>query len=253
MQQLQLSSTAIAYGSSCPECGSGTPSVRAAPSSQQQTQAPPLPPSLAPPQPSGGALPAELVRARQLKQAGLRASGVMLALAAATATATATKAVLADKVQLEVHKGRVYVQWGAPMSGPPVSPTAIEVRPTGDVRGNGAFAVEPIPAGTYLGDYEGEMLDEAAYWQRYPSGVSDYCMRLDQEWTIDGRERAQDTAAFSPCHLNHSASRMNVVRQTSRRERRVSFYTMRDLQAGEELLLDYGRTYWTGREALELE
>ena len=46
-----------------------------------------------------------------------------------------------------------------------------QVRPTGDGRGNGAFAVRPLSTGTCLGDYEGDTLDEAAYWQRYPSGV----------------------------------------------------------------------------------
>ncbi len=46
-----------------------------------------------------------------------------------------------------------------------------QVRPTEDGRGSGAFAVRLVPAGTYLGDYEGEMLDETAYWARYPSGV----------------------------------------------------------------------------------
>ena len=46
-----------------------------------------------------------------------------------------------------------------------------QVRPTDDGRGNGAFAVEPLGAGACLGDYEGDVLDEAAYWQRYPSGV----------------------------------------------------------------------------------
>ena len=46
-----------------------------------------------------------------------------------------------------------------------------QVRATGDGRGNGAFAVRPLSAGTCLGKYEGDTLDEAAYWQRYPSGV----------------------------------------------------------------------------------
>ncbi len=46
-----------------------------------------------------------------------------------------------------------------------------QVRATGDGRGNGAFAVRALSAGTCLGDYEGDTLDEAAYWQRYPSGV----------------------------------------------------------------------------------
>lgn len=46
------------------------------------------------------------------------------------------------------------------------------MRPTGDVRlGNGAFAAALIPKGTYLGDYTGELLDRAAFFQRYPDGV----------------------------------------------------------------------------------
>ena len=55
---------------------------------------------------------------------------------------------------------------------------AYQVCPTGDGRGNGAFAAKHIPAGAYLGDYEGELLDEAAYWARYPSGVVCSCRKL---------------------------------------------------------------------------
>lgn len=49
-----------------------------------------------------------------------------------------------------------------------------QVRPTGDRRGNGAYALVTIPKGTCLGEYEGELLDEATYWDRYPSGVVGY-------------------------------------------------------------------------------
>ena len=162
-------------------------------------------------------------------------------------------------------------------------------------RGNGAFAAQLIPAGTFIGDYEGEMLDEAAYWHRYPSGMvshccpqvcshlqmlyvfltwfpaavschakvcqvlnssrrasedlqehgqvlkhlsrcslallqADHCITVDQQWTLDGAARAKDTRAFSPCHMNHSATRYNVARHTLRRQRRVAFYTLRDVQ-----------------------
>ena len=113
---------------------------------------------------------------------------------------------------------------------------------------------------------------------------ADHCITVDQQWTLDGAARAQDTGAFSPCHMNHSATRYNVARHTLRRQRRVAFYTLRDvqvrgahtcrhvdarwqpairaghaivqhsqqgascLQEGEELLLNYGKTFWTGRE-----
>ena len=45
-----------------------------------------------------------------------------------------------------------------------------QVRPS-EGKGNGAFATKLILADTFLGDYEGELLDEVAYWQRYPTGV----------------------------------------------------------------------------------
>ena len=121
---------------------------------------------------------------------------------------------------------------------------------------------------------------------RHPLALlqADHCITVDQQWTLDGAARAQDTRAFSPCHMNHSATRCNVARHTLRRQRRVAFYTLRDvqvrvahtcccvaargrparraahatvprsqqgascLQAGEELLLNYGNTFWTGRE-----
>ena len=115
---------------------------------------------------------------------------------------------------------------------------------------------------------------------------SDYCIRIDSEWTIDGAERATDTTTFSACHMNHAAgAASNVARLTFRREQSVRFYAKRGIQVrhnpaeayfdvvvtehhqlatiqvnrdtrwpvaqvGEELLLDYGKVYWTGRQHL---
>ena len=59
---------------------------------------------------------------------------------------------------------------------------------------------------------------------------ADHCITVDEQWTLDGAARAKDTGAFSPCHMNHSATRYNVARHTLRRQRRVAFYTLRDVQ-----------------------
>ncbi len=59
---------------------------------------------------------------------------------------------------------------------------------------------------------------------------SDYSIRIDQEWSVDGQSRAPDTSTFSPCHMNHSTSRHNVVRSTSRRQQKVSFLTATDIK-----------------------
>jgi hypothetical protein len=68
-------------------------------------------------------------------------------------------------------RGQVYLQLGVPSSGPPLQPGSVITRPTGDVRGNGAYAVHAIPAGTHIADYEGELLDNDAFFSRYPDGV----------------------------------------------------------------------------------
>lgn len=81
------------------------------------------------------------------------------------------KLALGDLFHVELHRGRLYVLAGVPSAGPPLAPGAVAVRPTGDARGNGAFAAQPIPKGTYLGDYTGDLLDRAAFYARYPSGV----------------------------------------------------------------------------------
>lgn len=85
------------------------------------------------------------------------------------------KAVLRDRLQVELHRGRLYLSAGMPLSGLPLAPGAVAVRPTGDVRGNGAYATALIPAGTYLGDYTGEVLDRRAFFSRHPDGVVSGC------------------------------------------------------------------------------
>jgi len=40
----------------------------------------------------------------------------------------------------------------------------------------------------------------------------------------------------------------NLVRQTWRGSRRVAFFAVRDIDIDEELLVDYGKLYWQGRE-----
>jgi hypothetical protein len=132
---------------------------------------------------------------------------------------------------------------------------AISVRLTDDGRGRGAFAAVRIPAYTSLGDYEGEMLDTAAFLTRYPTGArSEYAIAVDSMYVIDAKHVAVGTGEFTPAHMNHSRRKQltNVNRIHWRREQRVSFFTSRDVEVGEELRFNYGKSYWTGREDQEI-
>ena len=59
---------------------------------------------------------------------------------------------------------------------------------------------------------------------------SDYCIGIDREWALDGRDRAVDTKHFSACHINHSRSRCNVARRTLRKRQAVQIFAVRDIQ-----------------------
>jgi hypothetical protein len=162
------------------------------------------------------------------------------------------KALLKDKFHVEWHRDRLYFSIGVPSSGPAVAPGAIIVRPTGDVRGNGAFATTIIPEGTFLGEYTGEILDSTAFTARYPHQLADFAMALDEEYVVDAVGSVANLGCFHPVHMNHSAGRANVKRYYERKNQRVLFFTTRDILQGEELLYDYGRQYWRTRGELEL-
>ena len=95
-------------------------------------------------------LPAELVRARQLRQGGLALSTGLVAASAAVLSlqpgglqppeglaasvlpaggvlAVVLLALSQSRVQTEVHNGRLYISFNGPLSGPPVEAGSIEV------------------------------------------------------------------------------------------------------------------------------
>jgi len=97
-------------------------------------------------------LPSKLIRARRFKATGFGASAAVLGVGLGTAwmqgvplpsigpwsslgpallvsvgAVVLLLAITKDKAQIEVHKGRLYIQWGSPSTGAPLADGSIEV------------------------------------------------------------------------------------------------------------------------------
>jgi len=129
----------------------------------------------------------------------------------------------------------------------------VEARPS-VLGGLGLFAVRPLRRGTFLMDYLGESLTEAEFTERYAEGgVADYGLELDgiAPWDAPVFVDARDPAKSNPArYMNHASDDNCNVRKVKQRLpfRALRLYAARDIQAGDELLWDYGPDYWRGRE-----
>jgi SET domain-containing protein len=147
-------------------------------------------------------------------------------------------------------------------------------------KGLGAFAGSRISAGSWVGEYTGEILTDkqvdARYWDKRKKvyadrqwiksrtkreqGISgDYLFDMGDNLFLD----AEDSDVSSWCRfLNHasedSESRLcNLETKVSRLvqdgktivQPRLWFVALRDVESGEELLYDYGGSYWASDEA----
>jgi hypothetical protein len=102
-----------------------------------------------------------------------------------------------------------------------------EIRPS-PIQGEGAFATEPIPAGTRLIEYAGERLTPAQADARYPDGVDErhhtYLFAIDDDVVIDAAVNGNE-ARF----INHSCDpNCDAVID----DMRIWIETIRDIEAG---------------------
>jgi len=109
-----------------------------------------------------------------------------------------------------------------------------EIRPS-PIQGEGAFATEPIPAGTRLIEYAGERLTPTQAEARYPDRVDErhhtYLFAIDDDIVIDAAVDGNE-ARF----INHSCDpNCDAVVD----DMRIWIETIRDIEPGEELAYDY--------------
>ena len=131
----------------------------------------------------------------------------------------------------------------------PVSSSAVRVRDTGTIKGGGLYACCGLDANEYLFDYPGEILDEAQYQARYPAGMpsADYVVCVGSSY-IDAVAPQSGQGRY----MNHSREPNCMcwtMEATAESPPRAMLFTMSDIEAGEELVWNYGKDYWRDRPA----
>ncbi len=105
------------------------------------------------------------------------------------------------------------------------------------VHGLGAYATRPLPAGAFLGLYEGRRYTPAQVAAKTWDDSLTYLFKLSNDETIDGAKGGNATR-----HLNHSCTpNCEAIEDYDEAGRMVlRFETLVEVDAGEELFIDYG-------------
>jgi uncharacterized protein len=108
-----------------------------------------------------------------------------------------------------------------------------EIRPS-PMQGLGAFATEPIPAGTRLIEYAGQRITMAEAEARYPDDANrhhTFLFAIDDDVVIDAAFDGNEAR-----YINHSCD-PNCDAVVA--DGRIWIETIRDVRPGEELAYDY--------------
>jgi len=128
---------------------------------------------------------------------------------------------------------------------------ALVIRWIDDRLGYGLFAGKPLAAHSYIGEYTGVV--RAARWgDRTESDYSfEYPGRtpLGSRYIVDAAEAGNEMR-----YINHSDQpNCEAVAIFCEGVVRIAIRTLRALQAGEQLSLDYGRQYWRRKRRQKVE
>jgi SET domain-containing protein len=106
----------------------------------------------------------------------------------------------------------------------------LEVRPSAIHRW-GVFALEAIPKGRKVMEYTGELVSRKEGKKRAESNEIHCLFTIDPYWYVDGAVGGSGAEFVNHCCEPNLESR--IVK------RHVLYFSLRDIQKGEELLLDY--------------
>ena len=115
-------------------------------------------------------------------------------------------------------------------------PPGLEIRPS-PVDGLGVFATRDIPKSHCLGEFVGEEMGHKEFKNKYGNDIR-YCYFQRRTWKYRvAKEKRNFITYMNDGNHGQSENKVNVILK------RFKAYTLRDIKAGEELFLDYGKYY----------
>jgi hypothetical protein len=115
-----------------------------------------------------------------------------------------------------------------------------------DIQGWGLFAGEAINTNEFIGEYKGEIISKKEGERRgavYHFRGLEYLFDLNKTQDIDSTRTGNKTR-----FINHSDEGANCYakKMLCNTVQRIGLYAKTDIQPAEELLFNYGKTFWTG-------
>ena len=110
----------------------------------------------------------------------------------------------------------------------------LAVRPSA-INGRGCFATKSFSARKKIAEYAGEVISTAEAERRARGRRVLRVCAIDDAWSIDG-----DLGGNGTHYMNHSCEPNAFMRTHGNR---ILFFALRDIHAGEEITVDYIRTY----------
>jgi SET domain-containing protein len=108
------------------------------------------------------------------------------------------------------------------------------------VDGKGCFATAHFPKGHKIAEYAGEKISRREIARRLKGKRRIHICGLDSYWAIDGSKSGNGTQ-----YINHSCEPNCYVKIV---HGHILFFALRDIEPGEEILLDYEESYHSNKK-----
>lgn len=109
-----------------------------------------------------------------------------------------------------------------------------------DIEGRGCFAARKFERRKKIAEYTGELVSTTEAERRAKLQRRMRVCAINDAWSIDGSVGGNATA-----YMNHSCQPNAFMRVT---HHHILFFALRDIEAGEEITVDYENTYHSNRK-----